>query len=110
MEHYRPEQLVNPFTLLRPATAADGAGGFDVTESQVGGVHFAMVRAIRGGEAPLNSGLSNTGLVLFVVYAALGIQATDVLLYNGVRYNVRFLPPAGLSKFQEVQAESGVVS
>jgi hypothetical protein len=36
--------------------------------------------------------------------------ASDVLLYNGGRYNVRYINPPGLSRFMEVVAELGVTN
>lgn len=109
-EHYQAGQLQNPFTILRKVSTADGAGGFTDVEAQVGSAHLAFIRAVRGSERVLNDGLAAVGEVLFVMWAAIDVRTTDVLLYNGLRYNVRSLPPAGLSKFREVLTESGAVS
>lgn len=109
-EHYQAGQLQNPFTVLRKTSTADGAGGFTVAEAQVGGTHWAHLRPLRGDERALNDGLAASMEMMFVTWAAVDIRSSDVLLHNGVRYNVRSLLPPGLSKFQEVTAESGVVS
>lgn len=109
-EHYRPDQFQQPFTILRRTPVADGAGGFAVTEAQVGPTHFALVRPLRGDEVALNAGLAAVVGIRLVTWAAIGILSTDVLLCNGIRYNVRALLPPGLSKYQELDAESGVVS
>lgn len=109
-EHYQAGQLQNPFTVLRKTQAADGRGGFTDTEAQVGATHFAFVRALRGAEKQLNDGVSSSTEVMFVTWAAVDIRSTDVLLYNGGRYNVRYINPPALSKFQEIVAELGVVN
>jgi hypothetical protein len=56
----------------------------------------------------VNGGLSSTVEVMFVMYVDVGVRATDVLVHDGQRYNVRALLPRGLSVFQEIEAESGV--
>lgn len=109
-EHYQAGQLQNPFTILRKTPSADGAGGFTDVEAQVGPAHFAAIRPLRGSERVLNDGLAASVEMMFVTWAAIDIRSTDVLLYAGLRYNVRTLNPPGLSKFREVLTESGVVS
>lgn len=89
---------------------ADGAGGFTDTEAQVGGTHFAFLRPLRGDERTLNDGLAATVEVLFVTWAAIDIRSSDTLVHNSIRYNVTSLLPAGLSRFQEISAVSGVVT
>jgi hypothetical protein len=109
-EHYHSDQLVNPFTILRKTPSADGAGGYTEVEAQVGGTHLAGMRPLRGSEVSLNDGLSAVVGMLFWTWAAIEVRSTDVLLHNGIRYNVRAVKPPGLSRFQEIEAESGVVS
>lgn len=107
-EHYTADQLREPVEVLRPVLSADGSGGSTSTESSQG-THLAFVRPLRGGERKQNDGQAAIVEVLFVMYAAVGVLPTDVLLYNGARYNVRSALPPGLSLFQEIEAESGVV-
>lgn len=109
-EHYRAGQLVNPFTVLRTTQTADGAGGYNKSEAQVGNAHLAMVRPLRGNERLVSDGLASIDEVLFVMWAQVDIRADDVLLYAGGRYNVRSIAPYGLSQFKEVTAELGVVN
>lgn len=105
-QHYTPDQLVNPFTLLRKSSVADGAGGFTETEASQG-THFAFIRPLRGGEREVGEGTVHRIELLFVVYAAVGVLPQDVLVYQGTRYDVLLVQPAGLSDFQEVEAASG---
>lgn len=108
-EHYTSDQLQEPVEVLRPTLSADGSGGNSSSEVSQG-THLAFVRALRGAERALNAGEAGVVEVLFVMYAAVGVQRTDVLVYNGTRYNPRAILPSGLSRFQEIEAESGVVS
>lgn len=107
-EHYKAEQLQEPVEVFRPTLSADGSGGSATSEVSQG-THLAFVRPLRGSERLLNAGEAGVVEVLFVLYAAVGVQRTDVLVYNGSRYNIRAVLPPGLSKFQEIEAESGVV-
>lgn len=107
--HYYPQQLREPVEVIRKTQVTDGRGGFTTHEATTG-PHFAFVRNLRGQEREVNDGLVGVAQVLFVFYAAVDIRSSDVLLYNGRRYNVRSLLPSSLSQFQEVEAESGVVS
>jgi hypothetical protein len=109
-EHYSSDMFKVPFTVLRKTNAADGKGGFTVTEAQVGSTHFAHLRALRGNERTVAEGMSSVTEAMFVTWAAVDIRADDVLLYNGGRYNVRYINPPGLSQFQEIVAELGVVN
>lgn len=104
--HYSPGQLQQPVSRIRPTRVADGAGGYSATEVTTG-PHFAFVRPLRGDERQVDGGVSNTQEVLFVLYAAVDIMSTDILLYNGKRYDIRSINPAGLSQFQEIEAVSG---
>jgi head-tail joining protein len=105
-EHYNADELNEPFELRRKTRVSDGAGGFTETEATQGG-HFAKVRPLRGGERQIGDGTTHQIELLFVVYAGVGVRPTDVLVYNGLRYDVRLVQPAGLSNFQEVEAASG---
>jgi hypothetical protein len=107
--HYYPQQLREPVSVARKTQTPDGRGGFATSEA-VTGPHFAFVRPLRGEEREINDGLVGTAQVLFVLYAAVDVRSSDVLVYNGVRYNVRSILPASLSQFQEIEAESGVVN
>lgn len=109
-EHYQAGQLQNPFTVLRTTESADGQGGFNKSEAQVGATHLAFIRPLRGDERLVSDGLASINEVLFVCWAAVDVRADDVILYNGGRYNVRSIAPPALSKFQEVTAELGVVN
>lgn len=109
-DRYKAADLQNPFTVLRSTPTADGAGGSTQVEAQVGSTHFAKLITVRGDERTLNDGLAATVEVVFVTWAAIDIRSTDVLLHNGIRYNVRSIAPPGTSRFQKVTAESGVVS
>ncbi len=112
-EHYQAEELNEPFYFTRPTNAADGEGGFTVTQARnpTTGFHFAKVRPLRGTERVVNDGLSAVNGVLFVVYAALGIRPTDTLVYNGATYQIRDVKPAAAqSVFQEVETEAGVAN
>jgi hypothetical protein len=107
-EHYQADQLREPFTLVRITQVSDSQGGYTDSEATTG-PHFAYVRPLRGAERQVNDQLSGIVEALFVVYAGVGVKFRDVLVYNGVRYNVRSVKPAGMSNFQEVEAESGVI-
>jgi head-tail adaptor len=109
-EHYNAGQLQHPFTILRKTQVADGAGGFTESEAQVGSTHFAHIRPLRGDERTQNAGLATFQEMLFVTHSAIEVRVTDVLLYNGVRYAVTSIAPPGLSTFQEISTEAGVVS
>lgn len=107
-EHYSADQLQEPVEVLRPTLTPDGSGGNTASEVSQG-THLAKVRPLRGNERLLNGGQSGVVELQFVMFAAVGVQHKDVLVYNGARYNVRAALPAGLSRFQEIEAESGVV-
>lgn len=112
-EHYSAHQLQHPVQLIRKTRVADGAGGFTETEAVLPSpstYHMAFMRPLRGSEQFANDGINATADVLFVLHAAIDVRSTDVILYNAVRYNVGSLLPAGLSRFQEVQATSGGVT
>jgi|SRR6185503_7455611 len=106
-EHYSPEELDEPITLLRKSRVADGAGGFTETEAQVGGTHFAKVRPLRGAERLVGDGTVMATQLLFVVHSSLGVRATDVIVYQAVRYDCSPQPVLGRSFFQEVEATAG---
>lgn len=112
-EHYKPHELDQPFQIIRKTAVADGAGGFTETEQTLPSAityHLAKVRPLRGQERFANEGVGIYGDVMFVMYAAVEVRATDVILYNGLRYNVGSLLPPGLSIFREVEATSGGVT
>lgn len=113
LEHYQPHELNQPVQLIRKTRVADGAGGFSETEATLPSpttFHMAKVRPLRGQERFANEGIQANADVLFVLYAAVEVRATDVILYNTVRYNVGSLLPPGLSKYREVEATSGGVT
>lgn len=112
-EHYNSDQLKEPFQIIRKARVADGAGGFTETEVTLPSpttYHLAHMRPLRGQERQVNEGIEASVAMLFVVWAALDIQVTDVLLQNGIRYNVSSLLPSVRSRFREIEATSGGVT
>jgi len=114
MEHYNANDLCEPFYFTRPTRVTDGAGGFTETDvrnpANVSLFHYAKVRPLRGAERLVGDGLASVSEVLFVVYAALGIQTTDTLVHNGVTYNIRRVSPVtAQSVFQELEAVAGEV-
>lgn len=111
-EHYDAADLVEPFYFNRVTSTPDGAGGFTqvTARNPLTGFHFAKVRPLRGSERALNDGLASSAEVLFVVYSDLGVLTTDTLVYKGTAYNIRRANVPGNSVFQELEAESGVVT
>lgn len=109
-EHYRAEDLTEPFYFNRPSRSTDGAGGFTttVTRNPATGFHFAKIRPLRGGEREVADHLANVSEVMFVVYKDLGILPTDRIVYNSQEYSITRVSPAGLSVFQEIEATFGV--
>lgn len=109
-EHYRADQLQEPVQIIRKTRAADGAGGYTETETTLPSpttYHMAHVRPLRGQERFDSGAIQSYGGCLFVLYAAVEVRPTDVILYAGKRYNVGTLMPPGLSLFQEIEATSG---
>lgn len=109
VEHYRAEELTEPFYFNRPTDTTDGAGGYTtvMARNPASGFHFAKVRPLRGTERLAADGLVSESSLLFVVHAGLGIRTTDTLVYAGLQYNVRSVKPNGRSIFQEIEAEAG---
>lgn len=105
-EHYSADKLREPFELRRKSSTPDGAGGFTEGEATQG-THFAEVRPLRGQERQVGDGTTHQVELLFVVYAGVGVLPKDVIVYNGLRFDVRLVQPAGLSDFQEVEAATG---
>jgi head-tail adaptor len=112
MEHYRHEDLDQPVYFNRPTNVADSAGGFttSLVRNPTTGFHWAKVRPLRGTERTVADGMSATGELLFVMDSSLGIVETDVLVYGGVNYNVRYIAPPGYSQFVEITAEREVLN
>lgn len=109
-EHYSADQLQLPVQIIRRALSDDGAGGQAETESTLPSpstYHMAAIRPLRGLEREVNNQIVSDGGVLFVMWAAVEVLTTDVILYAGTRYNVTRAAPPGLSQFREVEASSG---
>jgi hypothetical protein len=110
-DHYSTDDLDQPFQIIRKTRVADGVGGFTESESTLPSpstYHLAKVRPLRGEERQIAGHIATVNELSFVVIAGLGILPTDTLLYAGARYNVRRLNPPGRSRFQELEAETGV--
>jgi hypothetical protein len=113
-EHYRADQLQEPVQIIRKTNVADGAGGFSETEQTLPSsttFHFAFVRPLRGQEQLVNDRVASQVELMFVMHSAIALVPTDVVLYQGVRYDITGLPPViAFSEFREVTAVSGGVN
>lgn len=110
MATYRIGELDQEIEIFRPVETKDGKGGFNTSEVLIHTLD-AHVMEKGGGEVFKFEKVEAVASYRFVVRNndELGILETDIIKWDGDKYNIRFIPKKGLRKlYLEIDAERGV--
>jgi SPP1 family predicted phage head-tail adaptor len=104
---WAPGELHQRITIMRDTHASDGCGGSLVTP-----VAFATLWAkaipMSGRERSEQGRLAAVGAYVFVIRWRTDLLASDYVLWQGVRFNIRSLPSGGgRTMYLEIDAERG---
>lgn len=98
-------------TVERETRTPDGGGGSSSSWAAIGQL-WAEVAWIGGAESSRQGAVREVGKYRFRVLAggvlALGVLATDRMVWNGARYNIRELPQRPRKPEIDIIAETGV--
>lgn len=105
-------ELDELISILRPQSVSDGAGGKIAGEPIVVGKNiWAKRRPLSGKEFLRYDQVNATSMCAFVMRYRKDILPSDVIVADGIKYNIRFIPPVSVrSDYIVVEAESGVAT
>jgi SPP1 family predicted phage head-tail adaptor len=107
-ETYRSGELDQRVTFRREQQTSDGMGGQSKTWGDVATV-WAHVRPMSGREREHADRLNAEANYLIVIRYRTDIDETDVAVWKGRQFNLRFNKDRARSRFLEIEAERGVV-
>lgn len=107
-QKYSTGELDQVVVIKRASKASDDGGGAAVAWATVDTVR-AHVRPLSGRERALADRVDAIATHLFVIRRYPSLLESDALEWNGVLYNIRYIPPLRQNRlFMEIQAERGV--
>lgn len=107
---YDPGELDQRINIIRPVKSDDDMGGKFVDDPQIIADRlWAKVRPLSGKETARFEQVNATAMVTFVIRNRSDILHSDVIIWRGEPYNIRFIPPVSEREhFIALQAEKGV--
>jgi SPP1 family predicted phage head-tail adaptor len=109
MTEYRAADLDQRVTFRREITTPDGMGGADHSFVDIVTV-WAHVRPLSGREREQAQRLNAEADYLIVIRDRDDVDETDVAVWDGSTFNIRFARNRARSRWLEIEAARGVVS
>lgn len=105
---YDPGELDQRISFITDSAVSDGQGGRTLTPSTVATV-WAKVKSKSGSEKTNFDRVNAVATYIFVTHYRSDITENMRISWNGVEYNIRYIPKLGGRKlYSEFEAERGV--
>lgn len=106
---YRPGELDQKITVIREIRNGDDLGGRIINPAIIYDCISAKARGLTGKEFERFDKLNATEMTLFVIRMRPDIIIDDVIIWNDVRFNIRYIPKKSKREmYSELYAERGV--
>jgi SPP1 family predicted phage head-tail adaptor len=106
---YTARELDQRVTIQRETREDDGQGGAVLSWKDIATV-WAHVRPMSGRERERAGAVNAEARYLIVIRYRNDIDESDVVVWNGKRFNIRFAKERARVPFLELEAERGVAS
>lgn len=105
---YDAGELDQKIQILRLIKVEDGYGGFETEESVFIPSLWAKIKPNSGGETYAYEQVTEVETVTFVIRYREDILQTDIIVWRGVKFNIRNIPSINFrSTWLEITAEKG---